>query len=264
MPEADRAHWFAPRQLAAGRMIRGRVGPLSLWIAHRPNDWRVATLSGDPAEHEVAFEPPEPIADPPPEAVVRRFATGQPGDRLAVRPRLADRPVVARPEIPLTVSPADEVTLFVSTPLWLEIVLVDPDRSLLTVPVIRPSDTWFGPDTRHGRLAYAIRTSARLDVHNLPPGADRAISRVTVRNRSADPLVLERLSIPAPNLALFADRAGGLWTPAVTAERSAGGALKVELAATPPVEAGDAERVAEPREVSEATVLERALQVLLG
>ncbi len=270
--------WHGTHSVPEERMITVAVGPLELSIAHRPGEWRIGwhrgglpgddPADGDPAggaEPAAAVSEPAPIADPDAELTVQRFLTQQAGDAIRLRPLLADRPVVARPELPIAVPAGDQATIFVSTPVWVRAELPEPDRQLLEIPVTRPSDTWFGATTRRGTVAYASHTAARLQIDNLPRPSHRAITRVTVRNQTAGVLALERLSVPAPNLTLFADAGGGLWTTPLTATRdSETQPARVELGDEAPVEAAGATQIAEPREATERNVFSRALHVLVG
>jgi hypothetical protein len=64
-------------------------------------------------------------------------------------------------------------------------------------PTHRPSDTWFGPTTMTGELCYAIRTSVRLNLENLPARPGRAISVVQVKNQSRTDLKVEKPRVPS-------------------------------------------------------------------
>lgn len=264
-PDAPRS-WFGTYTVPEGRVVYGRLGPLQLWLAHRPTEWRIAVLGGgDPLDPVAAMDPPADGADIPPEADVQRFATATPGDKIELMPALADRPVVARPVPTMTVPAGHRVELFVSTPLWLRFSLPAPKRMLFEVPISRPADTWFGVDTQHGTLCYASRTAARLLLDNLPLLAHRVVTRVAVRNDANDGLLLERLGVPMPNLTLFADRQHRLWTQSVLAGRDPAGSLgPAELGTGPPAEAIEPRLLAGPREHGAPTVLHRALQVFLG
>ena len=271
---AESPLWHGTHTVPEERMITVSIGPLELSIAHRPGEWRLgwhrATSAGDdpgdePADVPLAVSAPKPIADPDAELTVQRFLTQSSGDAIRLRPLLADRPVVARPELPIAVPAGDQATIFVSTPVWVRVELPEPDRTLIELPVTRPSDTWFGANTRRGTVAYASRTTARLQIHNLPRPPHRAITQVTVHNETARVLALERVSVPAPNLSLFADPAGGLWTgPLVATRDSESQPARVELGDQPPKEAEGATLAAEPREATERNVFSRALHVLVG
>src|SRR5690606_5680646 len=103
-----------------------------------------------------------------------------------------------------------------------------------------PSDTWFGPSTREGELGYAARTNARLDLEQMRPRPSRAVTKVVVRNVGDDNLRIERLNLPVPQLSLFVNRQGLIWTNSITVERDRLGALaKVTTSRRPPEEAGN-------------------------
>ena len=82
--------------------------------------------------------------------------------------------------------------------------------------IVRPSDTWFGPSTRVGELCYASRTSGRLAIEDVPLRAERAVTAVTIRNSIPAVLPILKLSLLAPQLALYVDSGGMLWTEDVT------------------------------------------------
>ncbi len=257
--------WHGVHEVPEDRMLRVAIGPLILVISHYPGEWRIAWRRDGELQPRTSVGIPQTISDLDADFVVQRFLTRGTDDVIRLSPMLADRPVVARPELPLTVPGGDEAKIFVSTPVWVRAELPDPSRTLLEMPVSRPSDTWFGPNTRRGVVAYASQTAARLRIDNLPPQSHRVITEVTVRNQVAGALFLERLSVPAPNLTLFADQDGGLWTAPLLAVRdSESGPAQVELSAVPPAEASGARRVAEPREAIERNVLAKALHVLIG
>lgn len=264
MPEPPSA-WFGEHTVPHERMIRVKIGPRRLWIAHRTGEWRIAWNQVESEVAAGAVGDPEAIADPDPGAKIQRFATQRSSDRIILRPLLADRPVVTRPETLLAVPGGDETLIYVSTPVWVRVVLPDPERVLLDLPATRPSDTWIGRDTRSGTVAYASRTAARLDFENLPPLPHRAITPVRLRNEGYDVLVVERLAVPAPNLPLYADRADYLWTAPLVATREVDArSTRVEVESHPPREAAGAELVAEPRDTVQRGVFSRALHVLVG
>ena len=257
--------WHGTHKVPENRMVTVFVGPLVLVIAHHPGEWQLAWRRSRDIEPRTPVSRPTPISKLDPAFTVQRFLARQPGDSIRLSPMLADRPVVARPELPLAVCAGDEAKIFVSTPVWVRAELPEPNRILLEMPTIRPSDTWFGPDTRRGVVAYASQTAARLSIDNLPPMSHRVITEVTIRNQVGAVLLLERVSVPAPNLTLFADAGGGLWSAPLLAVRDSESArARVELSALPPVEASGARQVAEPREAIERNVLTRALHVLIG
>ncbi len=158
-----------------------------------------------------------------------------------------------------------DVQLFVSTPLWLVLRPADGGAPLLELPTWRPSDTWFGPSTRHGVLAYASRTRAHLESAAVLQSPVRAITRVTVLNHAPDLLRVERLNLPVPQLALFEDDRGRLWTDSVRVERLDDGTIAdAVIEAGAPSAAPSPVRVAEPRMSPRSGGINRAFGALLG
>jgi hypothetical protein len=158
------------------------------------------------------------------------------------------------------------VDLFVSTPLWLRVKTgTNHAHCLWDEPLLRPSDTWIGPDTTRGALAYASRTYMRLDPANVPVYPGRAVTRIRLENRAADLLALERLSLPVRGLALYCDAWGRLLTETMTLTREPGGelaAVRIEHGAPDGVDG--AELLAKPREVPKRGGFIEALSSLLG
>ena len=245
---------------------RWRLGPTTLWIQRLPNEWRVAWQeSRDPGVElslEVAREDPE---GPPEAAQCERIASQRLSERLRLSPRLADRSVVARPETRFRLAPQGEVEIFIGTAVWLRLENVDPELVLLEVPARRLSDSWFGPSTTQGELCYSSQTAARLQRQNIPYAVHRAFTRVLLRNHAADDLVLERINLPVPNLALFEDPEGVLWTQSVRMERASDGkGAEVQIEAGPPDFSAASRRLAGPRVQVQRNIFSKALDALLG
>lgn len=254
--------WWGEFEISRDAWRRWRIGPLSLWVRRLDDEWR---LAHEEDAAEAAAEADRPSSEPPATATVERFAAARLGERLIVTPGLGDRSIVTRPETSFRLAAGGAVDLYVGTPVWLRLESAEPRHLLLDVPTRRPSDSWFGPSTTEGELSYAGRTSARLRRENLPVSPHRAVTRVRLTNRAPDPLLLERLNLPVPNLTLFADAEARLWTQAVSVEREEDGKLaKVRIDDRPPAEAKGVERLSEPREARSKNVFSRALDTFLG
>jgi hypothetical protein len=199
------------------------IGPLALWVARVEGEWRIAfTASEDAMNPTVRVVLPCQGPDLMTLDKVTRFAVSGSDETLWLRPALADRPIIGRPEKPFVVLPDDEVTVYISTPLWVRVEVGDPPRQLLEVPAYRPSDTWFGPDTTEGELCYAGRAAMRLSLDEVELRDHRAVTAVHIRNRGAEVLTVERLNLPVVYLSLHRDPDGELWTEDVVFERPAG------------------------------------------
>ena len=257
--------WNRSFGLIEGERRFWQIGPFQLWATALPSEIRLALARGDdPLETTLAIEGPNTCRDVPEETDVRRFGFRLPPDSLELVPALADRPVVVSPEAPLMLPPDEEVTVFVSTPLWVRVVAGDRESVLLDEPTHRPSDSWFGPSTMEGELCYASRTNARMNLENLPVRPHRAISVVRVKNGSTTDLNIEKLRLPTPQMSVFVTAKGRYWTEGVTLERHE----KDEPAAVrfdqgPPDEAPDATLAAVPRSPSQRGLLTRTFAGIL-
>jgi len=168
-----------------------------------------------------------------------------------LRPLLADRALVSRPMSPLYVPAGETATIFVRSPLWLRVEVGDNLVPLLELPILRPSDTWFGPTTMEGELCYASQTYARLSLENLPIGPHHAITQITIQNQADSQLLVEHLKLPVPYLALFEAADGLLWTQGVTMTRSRDtGMANFQIESDPPEWVRAEKRLSEPRQAT--------------
>ncbi len=255
-------NWWGEFNIEPGMAGHWTVGPLDLWLRNRPREWWVAQHSApDAMERAGYFEHVEEAA-PPESAKIERFGTTRPGTAVTVHPRASDRPIVARPEVPLWILGNDEVTLYVATPLWFGLEAFG--QTLIDVPTWRLSDTWFGDDTRTGELCYASLTGARLVANDVTMRARRVVTAVTIRNASTEKFNVERISLPVPELPLFVTDSGMFWTASITVERQAHGDLAhVTQDAGPGSEAEGAARLCDARVPQHPGVLVRTLRHLL-
>jgi hypothetical protein len=251
------SHWWGEWRLGPGEVARFGIGPLTLYVQRLAQEWRIAHTSGG-AEAECTLELPAADADLLGMPTVTRYVDSGGADRLELRAALADRPVVAQPERPLILPAGEEVRCYVRTPLWAQICIGEPARQLTEIPVVRPSDTWFGPITEGGELCYAASASFRLEPDGARHLPHRATTTVRLANRADSPLTLERLSLPVAHLALFADDTGRLWTDDVAFERTGGDDFAaVRLGGEP-----RASEVSAPRRRAPSNLVHRAFNSL--
>lgn len=275
--------WWGAVDVPSGGAAVVEVGPTRIVAERRAFEWRVFV---ERDEHWAEARPARARrlarreADAVPDATpALRASFADPPGHLVVRAAQADRPLVVRPESALAVQPGEAVTLFVSTPVW---VMLSVSRKrprakgkrsedetewlrLFEVPAERFSDTWFGPNTRVGELCYATRSSGRLDLADLPQRPHRIVTPVRIENKATDALEFQRVQVPVPQLAVYRDADGALWTNGVTLTRETGGDLAaVRVDATPPRSAaGGMERLSEPRTVVTGSAVVRAFGRLL-
>lgn len=257
--------WWGDHELAMNEGARFRVGPLHLHLRRRPYEWQVASLShGDPKDETAEVEVPS--ATPPPAgAALRRYTMQTTPARFRLSARLADRPVVIKPESPLFVPPGEHVTLFVGSPLWVVVSVGDPAVELAELPAHRATDTWFGPNTRVGDLCYGSRTLARLRLEDCTVRPHRAITAMDVRNDAGTELLIEQVQLPAPRLALFVTADDTFWTQSVTLVReSDSDRVRLRIADSAYPAGGVLRRVAEPRDAGGGNLIFQAFSRLFG
>jgi hypothetical protein len=239
--------WWGDYEVAANQTLRWQLGPTTLWITRRDQEWRITSAGGrDVIDNRLAIAEPaeEPAGD---DINVRRVASRSGNRSIRLGPVLPDLPVVVKTTQPLFVPAMEEATLFVSVPLWLRVYLDGRDREVVDTPIARPSDTWFGPDTMTGELCYALRTSARLHIGDLPRQPHRAILAVRIRNSAPSVLLVETLKIPVPHLSLFASDKGQLWTEALTVEHVKKAEASHVKLDDKPMQLAASQRIAGPR-----------------
>ena len=264
--DKQEAIWWGEFKLHNQQTLQWRIGPLTLLVRNIADEWQIAYERADEMhENTLACEITETDLSPDTLANNSRYFIRDHSGILHLKPRLADRPIVSRPWQPFHLTAGEEVTLYVSSPLWIELAVGEKAEKLVEVAIQRPSDTWFGPSTREGELCYASRTSCRLDLAEVPWRPHRAITPVLIRNQADSLLSLERLSLPVPFLPVYSTVNGNLWTPTVILVREEDGdmaALKIEKHA--PAEAGQATLVDEPRSRVSTGTLFRAFNALFS
>lgn len=256
--------WWGSFELETGQAARWRIGPLELWIRRREREWRLVTRHHAEQETE-DWDLTLPVdgEELPDLDEVIRFAARKTAPGVEIQPALGDRSIVTHPVNPFHVLAGEEVTLFVSTPLWIRVRAGSGRRVLTEIPVVRTKDTWLGTTTLDGELCYASRTAARLHEENLPQRPHRAITEVILRNPSESELLVDRLGLPVVHLPLYWSAERGFCTPRITLEQGEPTELaNVKIGERAP--AAGAERVAEARTRVTRNVFVRALGGLLG
>ena len=105
----DGTRWWGRFPMGSGHVGRWRIGPLTLFVQRLQGEWRLARLAVD-----VEVMPDAGLEALPPGLEVLRFGMDRAGAELVLRPALADRPMVSRPELLLEVPAGHERVLFVS------------------------------------------------------------------------------------------------------------------------------------------------------
>jgi hypothetical protein len=261
--EDELTPWWGDFEIDVDRGGRWDVGPSTLWLYRTEREWRVIYRPGlstgepDPLAHNSQATVPAPadefeemFAEDDKDLQISRHGFSQTQGAIGLEPALADRPVVSRPENPMHVPAGETMTLYVSTPLWMRVVLPG-DRLLTEVPSHRMSDTWFGTSTVEGELCYATRTSGRSRLESLPVRLHRAVTPLKVKNSANDSLLLERVQLPVRHLSLYRDASDALWTDPVRMNRAEGAeGADVQIRTGAPQEAEKSKRIQTARDES--------------
>jgi len=249
-------------KLRLGQQGRWSLGPCTIWIKRSSKEWLIAVKSSrDYLSTEADVQIPISDDDWPEGDDVRysRFAFSETRNQITLWPEMSPISVVFSPETPVFVTPGEHVTLYVSTPLWVRLETGEPPALLDEFPTFRPSDTWFGANTREGEYCYAVKMSGRLHLDDLPARVHRAITPIQIRNRAKDKLKIEQVRLPVQMLSLYRGGDGMLWTQPVVLERAADGAGAVlHLKEHFEHETRDMELIRAPREEYGTSIVSRA------
>ncbi len=259
--------WWGSFALNYEQSKQWNIGPLILVVRSMSTEWQIAHERIDDSDNNNTVWSINDT-DVLPESLTEnsRYVFHDSKEALLVMPLLPDRPVISRPATPFNLTAGEEVTLFVSLPLWMELAVdTSPKKILKTIAIQRPSDTWFGPSTLEGELCYASTSHCRLSLEEIPQRPHRVITPVLIRNMADTSLALERLYIPAPLLSLYASSNGQLWTPQVSLVRNKDGEMaELEINNVPPKEAQAVSLVSEPRKTQASGTLIRAFNAVFN
>ncbi|NND60957.1 MAG: hypothetical protein HKN49_11890 [Gammaproteobacteria bacterium] len=224
MVDKQNLRWWGDFSVPAEQWSRWQVGPLHLFARAMTDEWRIAWRSEADADFNdvviATLEADEPDTE---DLQLARFALEHPGTDLRLTPRLADLPVVVTPETPLWIPPGETALLFVGTLVRIAIMqATDEAPVLMEIPIFRPSDTWFGANTRFGELCYASKTRARTRADLLGHMPHRAFTPVEIVNEGGDMFNVEQLRIPVTALHLYETDHDQLWTDAIRFTRKSG------------------------------------------
>ena len=257
--------WWGDFRIGIGESLLWELGAVRFAVQRQELEWRIAcTKRPEEEQDEWQITRPEEIS-PDINDAWERYVCAHNDKPLHIMPVLADRSVVSRPSSPFTLLPGEAVQIYVSTPLWVKIMMADKEIVLKEFSLLPLSDTWFGSSTREGELCYAARTYARLVLDAMPHHAHRATTVLILQNRAESVLVLERLNLPVTYLGLYHNGAGELWTEAIELIRGEDSdTAELKIKPGPPIGVKGAERIAEPRKRAQDGLLVRTLGSLFG
>lgn len=217
--------WIGDHPLGLNETAQLLLGPLEMRIHRAPQHWRVTLF------RDLQFSTRDPSLNlsfsgdsstTPAES--HRFGFRESPAKFCLAAALADRPMIIRPDTAFTMLPDEEVRAYVSSPLWVQLWVKSQDqpRLLLEFPTHRPSDTWFGLDTREGLLCYAGTSRLRLAPTDEVTPRHRATTPVVLRNVAEEPMHVARIRLPVRHLSLFPGPADSFWTERITLTHRSG------------------------------------------
>jgi len=262
-----KASWWGVFNLEIGQCKEWCIGPLRFIVRRLKNEWQIAHERMDDLDgKDITWNTSDTEQLPDTLMDNSRYVFHDTTSQLTITPKLADRPIISRPLTPFNLTAGEEITLYVSSTLWLELSTGSAaKKTLKEIAIQRLSDTWFGPSTLEGELCYASTSHCRLNLEELPKRPHRAITPVLIRNMAETTLSLERLNLPAPLLALYVSSDGQLWTPQITLTREKDGdmaELKIDTKA--PEDDQTMLQLNEPREKADSSVLFRAFNTVFS
>lgn len=259
-------NWWGDYHLALEDSLLWTIGSFSLQIQRREKEWLIRHRHNDlVVTDEETWSVEKDVGNYSSEGEIMRYVFSRTEEVLHILPRLADRPVVVKTIKPLHIQAGQQVDMYVSTPLWFCARVHANSTELQETPIVRPSDTWFGPSTMKGELCYASTTHGRLYLTGLPLRPHRAVSAVKIKNQTNKPLLLTQFSLPAPYLSLFDTKGGGLWTEAITLLNDDDSDLaKVSFADSPPLPYTSARQIVKARQKKDSNMLLHTFSTLFG
>lgn len=253
---------FGTYSMPPGTISAWQIGPMELVIESRAQEWRLHwDYNQEPLSDRFGFNPKHEESYE--HMNTERMAYSHKSDTLTIKPQLADRPIVIRPEISFYVPPKEEIKLFLTTPLWLS--LKSGESIIREIPSFRLTDTWFGPMDDRGEYCYAAKISARLDVHELKMLYHRAITSIVIKNRASDALLLERIKLPIPHLSLYRGEDGMNYTEEIIVEREKSGkTVQINLGKRPDKDFPLSHKLIGPRKHLESSFVSRTLSSIFS
>lgn len=247
------------------QLICWSIGDRKIIIKRLASEWNTWNIeSAQENTHKLVCKT-NSLQEVPDHEFMGRHLQTPTSSKIKVLPALADRPIVARPIVPLTLLSGQNVRIYVSTPLWFRANTEPYTANLLDIPFWRPSDSWFGASTMEGELCYAKYTDARLRLELLEQRPQRAITPVFIHNEQKEAIIIERLSVPVPLLNLYQDNNHNLWTNTLNVTRKEGsGMVELLLEKEPPPEIKNASLVSLPRIISDRNTLIKTISNLFG
>lgn len=225
-----------------------RYGELVVYVRRVEDEWRFSYRYNDPVDSGYAPEEGDWI---------RLVSRGD--ESLELAPVLPDRPLVIRPESPISIFPGRLARFFVALPLWYRFVAASKNSrtDLIDIPSRILSNTWFG-DPAAGELCYSLDAPLRRAPERLKDRTTTVTCQLTVRNGSDEKLNFERICAHVENLSIF-ENDGYLWTNEITVFfKGTEQVSQISIQDRPPGNLPNARKLTAPREAVSRSILRRS------
>jgi len=181
--------------LSPEQSIYWEVGTAKVWASRAStssHEWRIHSERAPVETHAARRSGEMPL---PAKPAWKRWAFREEDAAIWCRPAMPDKPVVVRPDAPLTIPRGNEVTFFVSIPVSLHFFIGQKaELPIHEEPSVILSKTWAGEPTA-GELCYALRTSASRNLEGIKKGSHRVVCPLVIRNRSEEELVFKKVCL---------------------------------------------------------------------
>lgn len=251
-------HWWQPQTLALDACWQTNIGPLTLYLKRCLQEWQFSYEQHD--QTDTLFSANSQSAACLPELLTsQRFIFRHSPSAFRLTPKLLERALVIKTRQPVSIPSGEQTVFYISSPVCILLSVEQPETVLIEMPVQRLSDTWFGNSTQQGELCYADKTHARQSLAEIPLRPHRAVTAVTIENRSNKMLTIDKISIPLPYLALYGRSDGSLWTDPITLQHESDSNLtRFKIGKALPAGLSSADLLTPPRELPDKHSLVRA------
>lgn len=151
------------------------------------------------------------------------------------KPILACKPVVSKLESPLYIPPGENITIYLSSPVWIQVETGKPSFVLAEIPSEQIKETWFGINNHIGDFCFAATSKSMTNIEDVNFSPDKTITPVYLCNKSSNVICLEQICVPVPYLSVFLDDNGNLWTEQINLVYRNNREPKVSVGSGPPL-----------------------------
>ncbi|UCG55722.1 MAG: DUF432 domain-containing protein [Phycisphaerales bacterium] len=203
---------WKPTTIGVDKCLQSQIGPLQIRLRRSGDEIHIATERLADPDSLTEISAPVPVSEIEGEEMDwRRWVVGSDVSTVQLTPRMPARPVVVRPELPVSIPTGQEALFFVSIPICVGISASKSGKlQLCEVPTLVLSNTWFG-DPMSGELCYALRSRARRQIADSEPRPNRAVCPVKIRNTAPAQLSVERFCVHVEHLRIYSG-SRQLWT----------------------------------------------------